>query len=253
VGAVSLIVDIVSVFQKVSTKLDQGQALGNELQLPRQGEGNRMVAMLKTAWIAGISFLTAALGLFALYLLVALAPPIGPWSSKDEVSFWLLWGLHALVVAGSLGVGALSSDPVIGPEGESRRRPGVVGSELVALLLTPGLWTAAYLMTPIVMKSEMPEWQRRFTPGEELLAVPLTMLPVSACAAYAGQIWRRTRRCWAGIGAVVGGPLAYVVVWIADRTHSDTGVFVGLWVWPATTLLAALWASRRPMSGLSGP
>ncbi len=199
--------------------------------------------MLRTACIAGISFLTAALSLFALYLLVALAPPIGPLASKDEVSFWLLWGLHGLVVAASLGVGALSSVPAAAP-GRRSCRPRAVGSELVALLLTPGLWTVAYLMTPVLMNSEMPEWQRRFTPGEELLAVPLTMLPVSACAAYAGQVWRRTHRWWAGVGTAIGGPLAYLAMRTADKTDSDLALFVGPWLWPAATLLAALWASR---------
>ena len=200
--------------------------------------------MVKTACMAGISFLTAVLALFVLYLLVALAPPVGPWTSKDEVSFWLLWGLDGLVVAGSLGVGALSSAPVTGQDGEPRRRPRVVGSELVALLLTPGLWTVVFLMAPVLTNSELPEWQRRFTPGEELLAVPLTMLPVSACAVYAGQVWRRTGRWWAGVGAVVGGPLEYLAVWIAYEAHSDIGLLVALWVWPAATLLASLWASR---------
>jgi hypothetical protein len=204
-----------------------------------------VVAMVRSACIAGVSFLTAALALFALYLLVALVPPVATWTNRDEVSSLLLWGLHVVVVAASLGVGALSLAPGTRRDGNSRRRPRAVGSELVALVLTPGFWTVAYLVTPVLMNSEMPKWQQRFTPGEELLALPLTMFPVSSCAAYAGQTWRRTRSWRAGAGAAVGGPLEYLAVWIAAKAHSDVGMLVGLSVWPAATLLGSLWSSRR--------
>ena len=201
--------------------------------------------MIKTACIAGLSFLAAALGLSALYLLVALAPPVGPWTNKDQVSFLLLWGLHGWIVAGSLGVGALSSAPDTGPDGKSRPRPRVVGSELVALLLTPGLWTVAYLMVPVLTDSGIPEWQRRFTPGEELLAVPLTNDPsLSVCGLRRPSL--ATHPPLVGGCRRSGGRTAGVLtVWIADIAHCDTGVLIGLWVWPAATLLAGLWASRE--------
>jgi hypothetical protein len=193
-----------------------------------------------------MSFLAAVLALFLLYLLVALAPPIGPWTNRDEISNWLFWALHGLVVALSLGLGALSSADLAGLEGSARPRPRVVGSERVALLLTPGWWTVVFLMAPILANSEMPEWQRRFMAGEGVLALPLAMLPESACAVFAGQTWRRTRRWWSAAGAIVGGPLGYLAFWTALKVHSDlVGVLVWLWVWPAATLFVALRASRR--------
>jgi hypothetical protein len=205
--------------------------------------------MIRTACITAASFATAAVVVVVLYLLAWLAPPLQPLTSKDQVSFVLFWGLHCLVVLGSVGAGALSQ-PAESTAKESRRR--ALDSKTVALLLTPGFWTVAYLIAPAVTGATMPQWQRRFAGGEELFATPLTMLPLSAGAVYAGQVWRRTGNWWACAGSVVGGPLAYLGVSIAEAAHSDVAALIGVLLWPASALITARLVSRRSSAHPSG-
>jgi hypothetical protein len=212
--------------------------------------------MLRVIGVAATSLLAADLVLFVMYLLVALAGPLeDQWVTPDRWSWWLVVGLLAFGLAASVAVGALSVAPVTGsPVARS------VGAELVAILLPAGLWVVAYLLLPVVTESAMPVWVRRVAPAEALQGLALCMLlPVSPCAAYACQVWRRTHRWWAAVGVVAGAPLQVLAVGAAvssRRLVGDIGAYaatlLSLLVWPAVTVALARWASRRKSAEAEG-